>query len=832
MSASSGHPSPLVAPTAVDAGVVGPAEEWLHLAIDSLVAGVVVLDAEGRIVFANTSAVQMYGLPLDQLRGRRSFDPAQQVLYADGTVCPPEDMPAWRCLRTGEEVDGVVTGTHSRQRDQFEWHRVDARPIWRDGEQVGVILLFEDITETMEMRHELERSGQQLAEARRAGRVGLWEWDAEPERIWCDDHFREITGRRFNGTLKAWLDDVDPRDRQAVTVAMRRLAPGVPVDVTYRLVPEPGGPVRWVSAHAEVLETDEHGAARKVAGSLVDVTEAQEATAHLRRLLDSMADGYYTLDSDWRVTYINRKGVEILGHTGLVGQIIWDEFPGSAELLHDLFDQALAGEAVESEIYYEPLGGWFEVRVFPMDPGVAVHFREVSERRRQQEERERLYAEAEDAHQRLARAALHDDLTDLPNRTALVDWMAQRSANGPQGRTALLYLDLDRFKLVNDTYGHTTGDSLLIQAARRLRAAVRPNDLVVRLGGDEFIVALSDTSAPEVRAVAERVVEAFRTPFVIGSRHVVVTTSIGVAIDEGELDPEALMSNADAALYRAKDAGRNQVGAFDESLRASAWQRLATEADLRDALKSSVPAIVAHFQPIFDLRSGQAVAAEALARWTHPQRGRIEPSQFVPIAEETGLIVDLGWVMLESARAALPQMDPVMRAGKGFAWVNVAPRQLDEPGFTKDLLTWARDHDLLGRLGIEITESALSGDAAADSSLRELAAEGLAIAIDDFGTGFSSLSRLSRFPVNLLKVDRSFVQELDTPAGRGIVSSIVSLAHSIGAAVCAEGVEEAWQVPVLTELGVDTLSGYHLCPPRPIEEFTEGVEDGAARLAG
>jgi diguanylate cyclase (GGDEF)-like protein/PAS domain S-box-containing protein len=803
---------------------------WLRLAVGAMGRGVMVTDADGRIVFTNEAAHAMHRMTGAELAARTAFDPRWRTVRVDGTPLTADELPAARCLATSEAVTDEVIGVHDAV-GHLRWHRVDSRPLLDAGVLVGAVVTFDDVTETVQMREELDRSRQQLAEARRAGRVGLWEWHADTGEVWHDGHFELIVGRACAASPAEWLAVVHPDDTAMVRRAFTRLRQGEPYDLTYRIGHD-DGTERWVISHAEVTCADDQGRPTRVAGSVVDITEAQHTTVELRALLDSMADGYVTTDADGTYRIVNRRAAELLQRTDLVGRNIWQEFPGLYEVVGEMFHDVLTGATVEVEMYYEGLEAWYEIRGHPLGGGVALCFRDVTERRKVVQERERLLDEAARARDRLAHAALHDDLTDLPNRTALLSWLsAHVGANARAGQVGLLYLDLDRFKLVNDTYGHSTGDGLLVQAARRLESVVRPTDSIARLGGDEFVIAVADTTAADLDAMARRVVQIFREPFTVGDRRLVVTTSVGVALGEPDVTPGSLLSDADAALYRAKDAGRDQLAAFDDSLRAAAWQRLATEADLRDALTRPATAIQAHYQPIYDLASGDMVGAEALARWAHPQRGLLAPSQFIPVAEDTGLVVDLGWLMFDHAALAFETLAGGFGPQAGRVWVNVAARQLDEPRFAEHLMSWAEDRGAVGRIGLEITESALTRDGrGAESTIRTLADHGFAIAIDDFGTGYSSLFRLAQFPVDLLKIDRSFVADLASGTGRGIVASIVSLAHSIGAAACAEGVETAEQLAALTELGVDRVSGLHLCHPLPLDAVTDAAQLGGRRI--
>lgn len=426
---------------------------------------------------------------------------------------------------------------------------------------------------------------------------------------------------------------------------------------------------------------------------------------------------------------------------------------------------------------------------------------------------QRAAAEAELQHR-----ARHDPLTGLPNRALFLERLdaALAARRGPDEQVAVMFLDLDRFKIVNDALGHEAGDDLLVAIARRLEAIVTGGVSVARFGGDEFTVlasAVADTAA--ATEIARRIVTSFREPISVGDDRIVMSVSIGVVLSgRHTASASAMLRDADAAMYRAKHQGRNRVEVFDDGMRAVAVARLDLEHALRDSVERGDFAL--HYQPEVDLERLAVVGTEALLRWRHPVRGSVPPADFIPVAEETGAIVELGeWVLLEACRQ-LGEWDTRSAILAPRLWVNLSMVQLIEPGFVERvarlLVSTGTDPT---RLGLEITESALMTDVdTAIESLRALRELGLGTAIDDFGTGYASLAYLRRLPVDHVKVDQTFVKDVvDRHRGAPIFSAIVELVHAAGATVIAEGVETEEQFRALRELGCDAAQGHWLGRP-------------------
>ena len=420
-----------------------------------------------------------------------------------------------------------------------------------------------------------------------------------------------------------------------------------------------------------------------------------------------------------------------------------------------------------------------------------------------------------------------DPVTGAPNRLLFRDRLALEIVRSRREglKFGLLFVDLDHFKHVNDSYGHSTGDAILREAAQRILMCVRASDTVARLGGDEFTVLLPNLHHPqEAFHIAETVVAALSREFVVGEQRCFLSASVGIATFPADGDSEeALLKSADTAMYRAKAAGRSQAVFFETRMNEEAMARVALDRDLRVAIERRELRLV--YQPQIDVRTGEMIGAEALLRWRHPLRGEVAPTQFIPLAEESGFIDSIGqWVVHEACR----QLRAWDEAGVSIprVAVNVSPRQFRRRGFQDFLARAVHEAQVPpARLEIEITEGLVMerGDAA-EAPLRAIASRGHPIALDDFGTGFSSMSYLHRLPVHLIKIDRAFVVGLDRGTeGESIVAAIIAMAHALGKLVIAEGVERPEQAEVLQRLGCDAIQGFLYAPPVPPDEIIRFV---------
>ena len=559
-----------------------------------------------------------------------------------------------------------------------------------------------------------------------------------------------------------------------------------------------------------------------------DVTAQVEAAAALadserllRTVLDASRDVTVRFDRDGRVTYANQRTAELSGIpvADWLGRTLAEIGYDPAQVAEwDGHTQAAvqSGEPLTYEFQIERDGRWssYEASLAPVleadgrVSSVVMTARDVTERVLAEEELERL--------------ATRDALTGLANRAQMIEEIGHALAVDRRAgtSTAVLMMDLDRFKFVNDSLGHAVGDELIRGAARRLESIVRVGDLVVRPGGDEFVVVMRDLHDPaEALHVGWRIVEAFRAPFATIGADFYATASLGVAISVDGNDPHDLVREADTAMYVAKAEGGDRLAVFNEELRSAVRDRVRLESDLRSAIERGE--LEVWFQPEVDLTSGCVVAAEALLRWRRHD-GEVWPAgRFIEVAEETGLIVGLGELILRRACEAAASW-PESGAGVLTVRVNLSAHQLGDAGLLDgvDEVLAASGLDP-ARLCVEITESVfLQGTRTVLDNLAGLRSRGVTIASDDFGTGYASLSHLRDYPVDLVKIDRSFVGDVtDGASGRGLVAGIVSLSRSLGLAVTAEGVESEAQAASLVAMGCRTAQGFLFAPAVDLDEF-------------
>ncbi|MGH2734258.1 MAG: putative bifunctional diguanylate cyclase/phosphodiesterase [Actinomycetota bacterium] len=664
----------------------------------------------------------------------------------------------------------------------------------------------------------------------------IFQIDLEGRWTFLSPAWERLSGYSIEESIGARsLDSVHGEDRSRIGEAIRRVMSeeAASVRASVRLRARDGS-VRWVEAVASPLCAGA-GSPIGLAGTLEDITERklaeralEEAEERYRTLVEQIPAVVYidTLDPNVTGVYVSPRLEELVGftpeewHSLSEGTWVGRVHPEDRErVLAERSRVAEEGDAFELEYRFRHKdGGWLWLH------DEAILIRDGEGRRLYLQGLVGDITDRKQLEGQLRHQAFHDPLTDLANRELFFDRVqhALTRLDRHSEQVAVMFIDLDNFKHINDSFGHAAGDALLRDVAERLTNSLRPSDTAARLGGDEFAVLLEDTNRGGAVSVAERILASFQDPFAGQEGPVLMNGSIGIALSSERNDASDLLRCADTAMYEAKNRGRARFEVFEARMESGAKQRLELHTDLKRALECDE--IVMHYQPIFRLDPVEVVGIEALVRWQHPTRGMISPADFIPIAEDTGLIIPLGQLVLEKTCAQVARWERELnREFPLRVGANVSGRQLQQPSIVKTVAHALDRHHLdPGNFVIEITESVLMHDPdEVASRLHQLRDLGLHVAIDDFGTGYSSLSYLRRFPAEILKVDRYFVQRMDgDPEESSYAAAIVRLGHSLGLDVVAEGIERPGELAELRAAGCDFGQGFMLARPAPAEELT------------
>ena len=775
-----------------------------------------IMDAQGRITWVSPAVKQMLG-----------YDPEELVGLLGSDLCHPDDYDAvyreFVQLLRGGRNESMRTESRTRHKDgTYIWVDSIVTNHLADPGLQGIVANIRDISSRKEAEHALRVSEARWRSVADASPIGIYELDPTPVITFVNERWQEITGMADAAAIGGtWQSFIHPDDRQTMADQWAATgAQGMPFRGMLRVV-RPDGQVRWLMSATEPL-FDETGVLTGHVGTIDDITErlvAQRDTERLSDIVEATSDLVVISGRESRILYMNAAARRFFDLGPSVPVDDFDFTPYTPPWVQDVYVNDTRPHLREEGIW----GGEFAYYRDGVEVSVSALFlahKDAEGRIEFVSSVTRDISERKAFEERLEYQATHDPLTGLPNRTLFLDRLELALARSRRSsRTvAVLFCDLDHFKVVNDSLGHSAGDRLLVALAQRLREALRPGDTVARFGGDEFVILCDELDTQQDAVdIAERIHRAVHEPLTIGSTEVFAAISIGIAFATAETGPETMIRDADAAMYLAKERGRARYEVYDETMRATLVERLDIESALRRAITRHELRVV--YQPTIDLISGSVVGVEALLRWDHPERGLLVPGEFIDVAEETGLIVPIGsWVIEQACRQA--QRWQSARPNEHLlVSVNLSGRQLDNPALidtVREVIeTTGVDANLLG---LEITESVVMRDPIASTvALQALKDLGVRLAVDDFGTGYSSLAYLRRFPVDLLKVDRAFVDGLDPEAGdaedRAIVAAVVSLAHTLGMQAIAEGVETAAQLAELRALGCDMAQGYFIAKP-------------------
>jgi diguanylate cyclase (GGDEF)-like protein/PAS domain S-box-containing protein len=826
-------------PRGTEAG--GLTSDRARAVFDALGEGLVVWQGDGRILECNQRAAEILDRPRHALLGMSYADMLAtapvQVTPVDAHGAPMQlvDFGRVRTWCDDEPVFGQVVGLVMPDGRRL-WLEIDARVVHDPVDGDLVVSTFRDVTERKEAITELLETRDALVKSEERFR-SLVQRSSDVALVLDADGvitYASPAVARFGYApheLIGWSsrDLVHPEDverqRDAVFATVAREGSGT---VEWRIRGADGS-YRWV----EEVFTDLHDvpAVGGWVANMRDITDRRhaederiEAEERYRQGFERSAFGLGVLDLEQTFTSVNPALAELLGHSAdhLLGRRPLEFLhPSEGEGARNGIERLLRGDLA----FYKR-----EHRMVRSDGSVVAVLIDMTLVRDSDGEPSYYFVQVRDitdrkrAEEALAHQALHDDLTHLPNRLLLVDRLAHSLARADRtgSHVAVLFLDLDRFKLVNDGLGHVVGDQLLVEVANRLTRSIRASDTVARFGGDEFVIVREEVAdVTQAIEFAERVTAVLHEPIALSGRELYATTSVGIALGGAGSSAEQLLRDADAAMYRAKDLGRARIELFSHELQQQVAARLDLETALRQAIEREELELL--YQPIVRLADGRVVGAEALLRWNRAGHGVVLPSEFIPVAEETGMIVPIGTWALEHA---LGELRALIGVHGEVDWpllaVNLSALQLRLPTSLEMVRQAIRASDVdPSMLSLEITESALMGDietsARAMRTLREL---GVRLAVDDFGTGYSSLAYLKQLPIDSLKIDRSFIAGLPgDPHDRSITEAIITLGNSLGLTIVAEGVETVEQWIALDELGCTVGQGFLWSPPIPASSF-------------
>ncbi len=797
---------------------MGIPPEWSQIIPESTSALVLVTDAQGVLTYVNPAGESMLGYASGELIGEHL-----RVLL------PPDKGPTMEDFvrdLTRVQAPTTVESSLLRKDGSHCWLGLSYSRLQDSPETLtGTVAIGVNLSDRRHFEEELRKSERSLAKAQRLAHVGSWEWDLQTDEVrWSDEVYRIFgtTPQEYASTYEAFLEAVHPDDRDSVDNAVRlALKSGTAYEEDHRIM-RPDGTVRWVHEHGQVM-LDEGGQPVRMVGVLQDRTERVEFE-HQQQL----AAGAFETSSDAIViTDENACIVSVNDAFTTITQYQRDEVLGKnprilksnrhkAAFYIEMWEALLGPGRWHGEIWNRRQNG----EVFPAWQNIT---RIVDEKRRTIH----YVATFSDvtnlkiAEKRLQYLAQHDVLTGLPNRILFKDRLLQALKQVQESSTtgALMFIDLDGFKAINDRFGHAPGDDVLVEVAMRLQNAMRLTDTVARLGGDEFAAVCPNTQGvSEIRRIATRIVQEINAPFTIQGQELILTASVGIMVFPlDDVHEDVLLRNADAAMYYVKRHGKNDYHFFSEEIEGKERARHDMEVRLRRALAQDE--FVLYYQPQVDPNTHHMLGVEALIRWHDPNRGLVMPDEFIPLAEETGLIsaVD-AWVIEAACR------DIATWTQAGLPPIKVAVNISAELFRRRRVVSTVRNaiaetHIDPGVLELELTERMAMGDAESTiACMNALIKMGIRLSVDDFGTGYSSLSYLLRFPLHTLKIDRSFVQGNDESA-RGIARAIISLAHDLDLCVVGEGVDTTEHLAFLAGERCDLVQGFLFSPGVPEKEL-------------
>ncbi len=800
-------------------------------AFDYAPIGMAIVGLDSKFIEINHAFCRMLGYKADQL--------AQLDLYA---ITHPNDLEQIISL-TQQILEGKIRHSYVEKRyihknKQAVWVMLSLSLVRNKQTNAPLYFLIQtlDIHQQKLREHELRVHKQRLLSALECSEQGLWDWNLTTNEVYFDEQWKKILGYAAHETVAnhyhMWIDHIYPEDRQHVMSALKTHLENRNdfFETEYRAY-QKNNQLIWLNVRGRVWETDQRGKPLRMLGTIADISSRKKLEAQvsdvtktiqnnelkMRAILDAAADGILTIDMHGMIQDINRACEEMFGYSEdeLIGQLIHVLIPEEAHSIHTKlfkqYDHEVAQKMLGHNVELTGLrkdGSLFplEININELRLGETLFFTSIMRDITSRKKSETI----------IKHLAYYDALTDLPNRRLFYEQL-EKSKTLP---FSLMYVDLDQFKIINDNLGHSVGDRLLKLVAARMNACVEKDDFIARLGGDEFAIIVNSDQLNRTAPTAKRVLEKLSQPFFIDGRELHISASIGISLYPNDTyDLDILVKNSDIALYSAKEFGRNNYQYYHAEMGSRIEERLMIETELRQALEKDQFFLV--YQPKITLEDSSVAGAEALIRWNHPELGFVSPMKFIPIAEETGLIVPIGeWVLRTACHQAKSWLNESLAPVR--VAVNLSSVQFNQENLC-EMIKQILDETQLDPewLEIELTESTVMQDAAkAVRILNQIKDMGITLSVDDFGTGYSSLSYLKRLPIQQIKVDRSFVMDLPHNHDDVILTqTIINLGKNLRLNVVAEGVETIEQVNMLRDFGCHQVQGYFYSRPVEASQF-------------
>ena len=794
-----------------------------EVVLNSLEQNIFVKDLNSTYLFANTAYSNLINCNADSVKGKNDFDFFPKEI---AEKYRKDDAEVIKNAQAIDVMESILVDA------KYKTIRTVKKPLFSDGKVIAILGIFWDVSANAKEMQHLEKLKYGLNKAQELAKIGHWELDLATNNLFWSDEVYRIFGlepQEFGATYEAFLEHIHPDDIELVNRSYTdSITNKRGYHVLHRIIRK-SGDIGFVEERCE-HEFDTEGNVIRSIGTVHDITEQKNAQNELilaSEVFSNMHDAVLITDAQQRILTINSAFTKITGykledvkgktphmlssgwHDDLFYKAVWEDINKNGQWIGEIIDRKKDGELYTAEL---------NIIALHNDDDILTNYIAITNDISSKKEQEKL----------IHNLAYFDSLTDLPNRVLFEERVISRlpALKRSGKKMALLFIDMDNFKNVNDTLGHMIGDKFLVEVSKCIKSSLREQDTLARLGGDEFTVILEDFDSIDcIALVAEKIINKFNNPIIIDGNKLYTGASVGISVypENGE-SYEELVKAADTAMYQVKESGKNNFKFYAHSMNEAIIQRMLIEDNLRNAISNNELFLV--YQPKINIDTKTVYGMEALVRWEQPELGLIRPDEFIGISEETGQIYAIGlWVLKQAL------VDTIALHDEGntlIVSINVSSKQLENENFINDICSIVDEVGIdKSYIELEITESHIMTniDEALDI-LNELASRGFKLSIDDFGTGYSSLSYLKKLPAKTIKIDRSFVLDIeDDEDDRSIVATIIAMARALGKDVIAEGSETQGHIDTLKYLHCNKIQGYFFSKPVRIDEFREFIKN-------